>query len=144
MAAKTLKASLLVVAFLVLGCNSTSEPTKTFNLCVHVLGAPFVPGSTGDQCVVPQLMRAGTSRTVEIEADMLSGAARTGTIAIEFAPNGWTVSLGGMSIDVPGKQTLTMDVPSSAIPGDYQIAVRVTSEGEQAILTFTIGVSAPI
>ncbi|MGH7679368.1 MAG: hypothetical protein ACRENU_12935 [Gemmatimonadaceae bacterium] len=144
MVALSLRASLLGLAVVVAGCNSSSEPQRTYNLCVHLQGAAFIPGSTGDDCDVPQTIRAGQSRTVVIEADKYLGDNRTGFIEIDFAPNGWTVNLGGGTILVPGQQTLTFDVPATAVPGDYQIAVRANSNGEIVVLTITIGVSAPV
>ena len=100
--------------------------------------------STGAACKVTQQLRAGQTRTVDIEADLYSGEPRTGTIEIEFGPNGWTLSLGGSTIAVPGRQTLTMTVPETAIPGNYQIAVSVTSGGEKIILTFVVTVINPV
>jgi hypothetical protein len=134
----------LLAGALLGACNSSGEPQKTYNLCVHAQDAPFEPGSTGTACAVTQQLRAGQIRTVDLEADMYSGEERTATLAIEFAPNGWTVTLGGTTIPVPGQQTLTMTAPSGALPGNYQIAVRATSGGEQVILTFNITLTSPI
>ena len=144
MLARTLRSSLIALAFFGAGCNSSSEPQRAFNLCVHQQGAAFLPGSTGADCAVPQVIRAGQSRTVVLEADKYTGDDRVGDVEIEFFPNGWTVSLGGATIPVPGQQTLTFDVPAGAIPVNYQIAVRATSNGEVVILTFTIAVQAPV
>lgn len=135
----------LVSTILVAGaCDSSTGPQKTFNLCVHAQDAPFVPGSTGADCAVTQQLRAGQIRTVDIEADLYSGVARTADIEFVFAPNGWGAALGGPTIPVPGKQTLTMTVPADALPGNYQIAIRANVAGEQVILTFNITVVAPV
>jgi hypothetical protein len=134
----------MLAAVLLGACNSSGEPQRTYNLCVHAEGAPFEPGSTGPDCAVTQQLRAGQIRTVELEADMYSGEARSATLAIEFAPNGWTVTLGGTTIPIPGKQTLTMIAPDGALPGNYQIAVKATSGAEQIILTFNITLTSPI
>ena len=136
----TLAACLLVGS----ACGNSTEPQKSFNICVHAEDAPFVPGSTGDACAVPQQVRSGQTRTVDVEADKLAGDDRTATLSIEFSPNGWTVTLGGTTIPVPGQQSLTIDVPPSAIPGNYQIALRGVSGGEQVITVFTVVVINPI
>jgi hypothetical protein len=125
-------------------CKSGTEPTASYALCVHAQGAPFTPGAKGVDCAVPQLIRSGQTRIVELEADIYSGDDRTATVAVEFGPNGWILALGGSSIPVPGQQTLTIAVPDNAIPGDYQIAIRANSNGEQAILVFIVAVAAPI
>jgi hypothetical protein len=136
----------LASALLVLGtsCSSSSEPQRSFNICVHAQDAPFIPGSTGEECTVTQQVRSGQTRTIDVEADKLSGDDRSAAIAIEFAPNGWTVTLGGTTVPVPGKQTLTLDVPASATPGIYQIAIRATSAGEQIIAVFRVTVINPV
>ena len=136
----TLAACLLVGS----ACGNSTEPQKSFNICVHAQDAPFVPGSTGDDCAVTQQMRSGQTRTIDVEADKLLGEDRTATLTIEFAPNNWTVTLGGTTVPVPGQQTLTIEVPASAIPGNYQIALRGVSAGQQAITVFTVTVINPI
>lgn len=122
-------------------CNNGTEPRKTFNICVHAQGAPFTPGSTGDECTKPQAVRPGQTVTIDVEADKLTGENRTADLAIEFAPNGWTVTLGGSTIAVPGKQSLTIVAPSAANAGSYQIAIRGTSGGEQVISVFRVVVN---
>lgn len=126
------------------GCSSGSEPTRSFNVCVHAQDAPFIPGSTGDECTVTQQMRAGQTRTIDVEADKLSGENRTATLAIEFVPNNWTATLGGTTVPVPGKQSLTLVVPSGTNPGNYRVAIRATSNGEVVIASFTVTVVNPV
>jgi hypothetical protein len=125
-------------------CSGSSEPTRSFNICVHAQDAPFVPGSTGDECTVTQQLRSGQTRTIDVEADKLAGDDRSATLAIEFAPNGWTVELGGTTVLVPGKQTLLIEVPASAVPGTYHIAIRGTSNGEQVLSVFKVTVVNPV
>lgn len=125
-------------------CSGSSEPQRSFNICVHAQDAPFIPGSTGAECTVTQQMRAGQTRTIDVEADKLAGEDRTATLVIEFAPNNWTVTLGGTTVPVPGKQTLTMDVPAETAPGTYQVAIRATSGGEVVISTFSVTVISPV
>ena len=142
-----LKVSVIGIAVALLAasaCGGSSEPTRSFNICVHAQDAPFVPGSTGAECTVTQQVRSGQTRTIDVEGDKLSGDDRTATLAIEFAPNNWTVTLGGTTVPLPGKQTLTITVPDNAAPGNYQIALRGTSAGEIVISTFRIVVVNPI
>jgi hypothetical protein len=137
---------LAVIASLVFAgaCDSSTEPRQTFNLCVHMQGAPFEPGARGAECSQTQQLRPSQTRTVELEGDLYSGTARTADLEILFAPNDWTVSLGGSTISVPGQQTLTMTVPANALPGNYQIAVRASSGSEQVSLTIHVTVVAPV
>ena len=125
-------------------CSNGNEPERSFNICVHAQDAPFIPGSTGDECMVTQQMRAGQTRTVDVEADKLAGDDRSATLAIEFAPNNWTVTLGGVTVPVPGKQTLTIDVPANATPGTYQVAIRATSGGEQILAVVRVTIVNPV
>jgi hypothetical protein len=134
-----LRTILLATGVLVAGCSSNDPKVATYNLCVHPNGTVFVPGTTGAQCTPTQTLQKGQSTTLLIDADLYSGDPRSATISLPFGlPTGWTGSLGGTSIDVPGQQTLTITVPTNAQSGDYPLAVRAVSGGEEVMLRFDV------
>ena len=129
----------LFAASIAAACSSNEPKVQTFNLCVHPSGTVFVPGSTGTSCSGTQTVQKGETTTLLIDADMYSGSARSATISVPFgAPTGWTVTLGGTNIDVPGQQTLAITVPANAASGDYPLLVRAVSGGEQIDLLFDV------
>lgn len=124
------------------GCGSSEPKVATFNLCVHPNGTVFVPGTTGAQCTPTLTLARGGSTTLLIAADLYSGQPRTATISVPFGfPTGWTGSLGGSSIDIPGQQTLTITVPADAASGDYPLVVRAVSGTEEVLMRFDVRVA---
>ena len=130
---------LLLVATSIASCKDDGPKVATFNLCVHPNGTVFVPGTTGAQCTPTQTLQRGQSTTLLIDADLYSGEPRTATISIPFGlPTGWTGTLGGTTIDIPGQTTLTITVPQNAASGDYPLVVRAVSGNEEVLLRFDV------
>lgn len=138
----------LLVGLAIVGaaCDSSTAPKKPFSLCVHATGIPFVPGSTGAACVAPPSVRAGQTVTMVLEADNHVGSPRTADLTLPSgAPSGWTATLGGSTIAVPGQQTLTISVPAGTPAGFYEFTVLArVGTSEEAELTFNVRVTAPL
>jgi FtsP/CotA-like multicopper oxidase with cupredoxin domain len=130
---------LALLALSVASCKGNEPKAATYNLCVHPSGTVFVPGTTGAQCKPTQTLQKGQSTTLLIDADNYTGAPRTASISLPFGlPSGWTGSLGGTTIDIPGQQTLTITVPQNAASGDYPLLVRAISGTETVELRFDV------
>ena len=130
---------LALLALSVAGCKGNEPKVATYNLCVHPNGTVFVPGTTGAQCTPTQTLQRGQSTTLLIDADNYTGEPRTATITLPFGlPTGWTFTLGGSTIDIPGQQTLTITVPQNAQSGDYPLLVRAMSGTEEVLLRFDV------
>ena len=135
---------LAAVVLVGVACNATTDaPRNAFALCVHAEGIAFIPGSTGAACVAPPTVRQNQSVTVVIEADDFMAQPRSADLTIPSgAPTGWTATLGGATIAVPGQQTLTVSVPAGTPAGFYSFTLRArVSSTEEAELTFDIRVT---
>jgi uncharacterized membrane protein len=134
-----------VAAFALVGCEEVAgagDDVNRLDLCAHPPGVVWTADSVSTSCIPYPHVRPGSTVNLVIEAVNRAGPARSASIAVSSGlPQGWTASLGGNTINVPGQQSLTIGVSaSSAINSDYPINITASGQDEYKQLQIKIRV----
>ena len=126
-------AALVVIAAGVLACSEISggDGDTRVDLCAHAPGAAWSADSAGAACIPYPHAHAGEVVSLVVEAVNRAGPARTVNLAVSSGlPQGWTATLGGSTISVPGQQTLSINI-AAGTPAEADYPISLTASGPE-------------
>jgi hypothetical protein len=113
--------------FVLTACGSGSAG-QDFTLTTSASTVTIAPGSTA---------------TVVVTANAVSGSHGTIGVAITGLPNGVTVSTAAFTMSIGAAQSLTLSAASNATQGNATVTITGTSGSKSHALTFVLAVAAP-